>query len=737
MGDSPITTPQTPNSEPPTPTTNHTSTKLLNQVSINTSKNSQDVSENGGEGDDGSIHNDSVYAPILHRSHLSVTSSCLSVKSMGSSIVDTDMESIFSKPQIPTSIESKPKAPASKITPTSGIFRASSSCMSVKSMGSSIVDTDMDSIVSKPQIPLSIDGKLMPSSLKKISQDNLEEEENVPSFLTGVEYDRGNKNEPDNDNNSVDDMNDDNISYSSSGRKGGNNVNGDVLPFLAEFKTQIMSQMEEIRSSHHRDTENLIHLLKNESNRRSAVENRLHAQMLLQAETIVAMEIKLLRLEAKLEEKEAEKRRRMVTDISRRRGDELDGPSRRNYADFRGISNETIDEEDTDRDSAAFHVPGEGTMREIQVTTRNHESVNNETQHRSLPISGISREENHHHMAGHGPNPTNMAVISSGVSLASGVTSTSFLEEVQGAEDQVGRLTGVKVVTRDDRSARSDDGDVEDNEAADNEEDDDDDVAESYNDDGSASTPTQGHRSFFADIQPVTNLESILLNPIQELSASDPGLSTRAVRGDYDGASSLATSATNTTAPSTIVTTTTRGNNSVGMRIETPANMDEQGQEVELSTSPTHVELQNMLGLSGSMENICEDQDRHPRSRSQSPLTVQSEGVASIAQQSLASASVGTSVWSTAAVAPTRPIRHRRDLQRGEGRQQWANRVVQFTSDQVFSVPPEISEGGDSITMPDELDNFDVAEDFSNRARAWRMEYEARLDAIQKRFNLG
>jgi hypothetical protein len=346
----------------------------------------------------------------------------------------------------------------------------------------------MDSIVSKPQIPLSIDGKLMPSSLKKISQDNLEEEENVPSFLTGVEYDRGNKNEPDNDNNFVDDMNDDNISYSSSGRKGGNNVNGDVLPFLAEFKTQIMSQMEEIRSSHHRDTENLIHLLKNESNRRSAVENRLHAQMLLQAETIVAMEIKLLRLEAKLEEKEAEKRRRMVTDISRRRGDELDGPSRRNYADFRGISNETIDEEDTDRDSAAFHVPGEGTMREIQVTTRNHESVNNETQHRSLPISGISREENHHHMAGHGPNPTNMAVISSGVSLASGVTSTSFLEEVQGAEDQVGRLTGVKVVTRDDRSARSDDGDVEDNEAADNEEDDDDDVAESYNDDGSASS---------------------------------------------------------------------------------------------------------------------------------------------------------------------------------------------------------------------------------------------------------
>lgn len=725
MGDSPITTPQTPNSEPPTPTTNHTSTKLLNPV-IDTLKDTWDVSEHG-----------------LHRSHLSVTSSCLSVKSMGSSIVDTDMESIFGKPQIPTSIESKPKAlTISKIAPTSGVFRASSSCMSVKSMGSSIVDTDMESIVSKPQIPSSIDGKLMTPPLKKSSQDDLdqeeeeEEEENVPSFLTGVNYSQGNRNQQDEDI-YVDDMNEDNISNSSSVRKGRNNVNGNILSFLNEFKTQMMSQMEEIRSSHHRDTENLINLLKNESNRRSAVESRLHAQMLLQAETIVAMEIKLLRLEAKLEEKEVEKRRRMTTEISHRRGDEEDGIPRRNEVDFRGIGNETIDEEDTDGDSAAFHVPGEGTMREIQVTTRNHERADNARQHRTLPISGTSRGESHHNMAVHGSNPTNIAVISSGVSLASGVTATSFLEETQGAEDQVGRLTGVKVVTRDDRSARSDDGDVEDNEAVDNEEDDDDDVAESYNDDGSASTPTQGHRSFFAEIQPVTNLESILLNPIQEFSASDPGLSTRAVRGDYDGASSLATSATNTTAPSTIVTTTTRGNNSVSMRVGTPANMDEQGQEVELSTSPTHDELQNMLGLSGSMENISEDQDRHPRSRSQSPLTVQSEGVASIAQQSLASASVGTSVWSTAAVAPTRPIRHRRDLQRGEGRQQWANRVVQFTSDQVFSVPPEISEGGDSITMPDELDNFDVAEDFSNRARAWRMEYEARLDAIQKRFNLG
>lgn len=226
-----------------------------------------------------------------------------------------------------------------------------------------------------------------------------------------------------------------------------------------------------------------------------------------------------------------------------------------------------------------------------------------------------------------------------------------------------------------------------------------------------------------------------MLNPIHEFSSSDPASSTRAVRGDYDGASSLATSATSMTALSTILTTTTRGNSSINARTGSSVNIDEQSQEIDLSTSPNHLDLQSIFGLSGLIENASEDQNRQPRSRSQSPLTVQSEGVASTAQQSLASASVGNSVWSTAAVAPTRASRPRRDLQRVEGRQQWANRVVQFTSDQVFSVPPEISEGGDSITMPDELDNFDVAEDFSNRARVWRMEYEARLDAIHKRFN--
>ena len=82
------------------------------------------------------------------------------------------------------------------------------------------------------------------------------------------------------------------------------------------------------------------------------------------------------------------------------------------------------------------------------------------------------------------------------------------------------------------------------------------------------------------------------------------------------------------------------------------------------------------------------------------------------------------------------------------GSRSMANRVVSFTTNDlnalqatsnqqsIMEVPlaQENDGGGDSITMPDELDNFsDVADAFSNSARAWREEYEARLDAIHKR----
>jgi hypothetical protein len=152
-----------------------------------------------------------------------------------------------------------------------------------------------------------------------------------------------------------------------------------------------------------------------------------------------------------------------------------------------------------------------------------------------------------------------------------------------------------------------------------------------------------------------------------------------------------------------------------------------------------------LMGLSGLSPPV-ESHERTSRSRSQSPLTVQSVATASVGPQSVASASVGTSILSTVAVAPARSFRARREAAArswglggdASSSRSLANRVVTFTNDEsFFTPPPEITEaGGDSITMPDELDNLsDIADVFADRARVWREEYEARLDAIQKRWN--
>lgn len=79
------------------------------------------------------------------------------------------------------------------------------------------------------------------------------------------------------------------------------NKDGTIMDFLSEFREMTMSNLNDVKESQKRDMERLTTMLQNESNRRHAVEGRLHAQMLLQAETMVAMEIKLLRLEAKVE----------------------------------------------------------------------------------------------------------------------------------------------------------------------------------------------------------------------------------------------------------------------------------------------------------------------------------------------------------------------------------------------------------------------------------------------------
>lgn len=203
--------------------------------------------------------------------------------------------------------------------------------------------------------------------------------------------------------------------------------------------------------------------------------------------------------------------------------------------------------------------------------------------------------------------------------------------------------------------------------------------------------------------------------------------------------SSLPTSVTSTTMASTVVTSTTRGNESIGI-----THISSQLSDENIPNDEVAVEESGGDVLRSQSEESIESASRsRPRSRSQSPLTVLS---ANTGIQSLASASLGPSILSTAAVASSRSFGTRRAhaaVANAEGIRSMANRVVSFTTNdltvgtQSSSAPPmQENDGGgcDSITMPDELDNFsDVADAFSNSSRAWREEYEARLDAIQKR----
>lgn len=309
-----------------------------------------------------------------------------------------------------------------------------------------------------------------------------------------------------------------------------------------------------------------------------------------------------------------------------------------------------------------------------------------------------------------GGGPANIAVVTrSCASVASAVTATSFQE-------------GDFAHTMND-DERSDDGGIE------NGGDD--------NDNGSTSTPTQSSRN------PISNLESILLNPIQAAGNNDQGISTRAVRGDTDGNSSLPTTVTSATIASTVVTSATRGNESVGItRIPSRASEEDVLREdVEEDTGIPR--SRNMRSNSEEFDmpaGVGRRPERPPRSRSQSPLTVQS---AITGPHSVASASLGPTILSTSAVASSRSFGTRRAyaaaaLSNSEGSRSMANRVVSFTTNGLSAAQlapqQENDGGGDSITMPDELDNFsDIADTFSNSARAWREEYEARLDAIHKR----
>jgi hypothetical protein len=216
------------------------------------------------------------------------------------------------------------------------------------------------------------------------------------------------------------------------------------------------------------------------------------------------------------------------------------------------------------------------------------------------------------------------------------------------------------------------------------------------------------------------NLDSILIDP--PISESD-GIreSIRATRGDTDGNSSLGTCFTNSTMTSTIATSTLVRPDAIRGR-----------QRSEESSN-----LRQRVSI------VLESDPDLSRSRSNSPLTVQSYTAGSDAPSATSTAaSQSATILSSVAVAAPRSGRGRSSLLRGDSSGTGdavpiRDRVVSFSSDlmqneQLQNLTTEAL--CDDLTMPDELDNLsEVADIFSTSARAWREDYEARLDALQKR----
>mmetsp|Transcript_12442 Transcript_12442/g.17372 ORF Transcript_12442/g.17372 Transcript_12442/m.17372 type:complete len:597 (-) Transcript_12442:149-1939(-) len=432
---------------------------------------------------------------------------------------------------------------------------------------------------------------------------------------------------------------------------GGDALTESMQAMTTDLKRHLDKTLVELRDQSRRDFEKVLLVLQQESAKRTALEGRLHSQLLMQSETMVAMELKLLKLEAKLERKEAAARAQKSRPTPFRTIDET------NYGAIQV------------QRAAGSRLPP--------------------------PPRQVS-----------GAEPRNIAVISSGASLASGVTAEGFMEDVADEENEHSVATG-------------------------------DDATDDVANDGSDSTPQSRGNPFGS-----ANLESILLNPMIG-EGSNLGTSTYATRGDdNDGNSSLNTSVTNVT-NSTLATATTRGES---VNVTRRTLLDEGGISEE---GPAVVR-----GRGSATAILLEEEDgfeslsgRQPRSRSQSPLTIQSMA-SQVEPPSVTSASLGVgSILSSAAVAPPRSFGSRRAYaaatattinMNGETvTRPLANRVVSFTTEALQTQQVgNYSEAGDSITMPDELDNLSEAADtFATSARVWREEYEARLDALQKRWS--
>ena len=171
-----------------------------------------------------------------------------------------------------------------------------------------------------------------------------------------------------------------------------NNI-GSLLTALSEnFKSHLDLAMTAMQDHNKRDFESLLHVMQQESARRTALEHRFHSQLLLQNEYMVAMELKLLRLEAKVERRESAIRQQFYQQQQQQQ-----------------LQQQQLQLQQS-RSHHSFSLPTTIQESSMEIPANSHRTATS-----SLAVAEES--------------PPNLAVISSGASLASGVTAGSFLND--------------------------------------------------------------------------------------------------------------------------------------------------------------------------------------------------------------------------------------------------------------------------------------------------------------------
>ena len=464
---------------------------------------------------------------------------------------------------------------------------------------------------------------------------------------------------------------------------------------LTTLQSKLHDVKTDIQSQNQIYFEKILSFLQSESQRRNAIEHRLHSQLLLQSESMVAMELKLLRLEAKVERREKQRRqlgrRGSGTNTSLGSGVAASastpgrgmagGPASSggiaSSGSFRRLASPAIEVE-TD----GFPLEANVILANVEETMEDDEDDSDDSNDGESKNSDEDESD-----AKESPHQSKkvlkkIVAASSGASLVSAVTAMSGegfgLEEEdqdgQGGEShsrttlEEGEEEGVESLTIGSSSI----------------------IERTYpgtwsrgrgrnrgvravvtgiatEDDGSVNTPPQSSN------RNIPNLESILLNPlvlnnsVSNLSITDSmAPTTRAVRGPHDLAngvedenSTLATSVTSATWTSTVVTGATsilNANTSRGGSLITGA-IGEHSSYTDNTHDDNDQSSKEVIHIS-----LKEEEDEVPRNLSSSPLTIPSmSGMASIAS-SVNSAFAMGSVSTTAAVAPSRDFRSRRAL---------------------------------------------------------------------------